>query len=110
MDDKYLTIVEKHTPKEDRLKNAIVVFIAGGIFGVLAEFFYRDFIGIDNRILVITIYMAAFALIVGGTIFIRCLIGDYYKKVGKVLLLTLLSFIVFVGASGLFEFLYEIKF
>ena len=31
MDDKYLTIVEKHTPKEDRLKNAIVVFIAGGI-------------------------------------------------------------------------------
>lgn len=37
MDDKYLDIVEKHTPKEDRLKNAIVSFVAGGIFGALAE-------------------------------------------------------------------------
>jgi len=37
MDDKYLDIVDKHTPKEDRLKNALVTFFAGGIFGVLAE-------------------------------------------------------------------------
>jgi len=43
MDDKYLTIVSKHTPKEDRLKNAIVVFIAGGIFGVLAELLLRGY-------------------------------------------------------------------
>ena len=43
MDDKYLTIVDKHTPKEDRLKNAIVVFIAGGIFGVLAELLLRGY-------------------------------------------------------------------
>lgn len=37
MNDLYLDIVNKHTPKEDRLKNAIIVFIAGGIFGALAE-------------------------------------------------------------------------
>ena len=43
MDDKYLTIVDKHTPKEDRLKNAIIVFIAGGIFGVLAELLLRGY-------------------------------------------------------------------
>ena len=43
MDDKYLTIVAKHTPKEDRLKNAIVVFIAGGIFGFLAELLLRGY-------------------------------------------------------------------
>jgi len=43
MDDKYLTIVDKHTPKEDRLKNAIVVFIAGGVFGVLAELLLRGY-------------------------------------------------------------------
>ena len=43
MDDKYLTIVNKHTPKEDRLKNAIMVFIAGGIFGVLAELLLRGY-------------------------------------------------------------------
>ena len=41
MDDKYNEIVKKHTPKEDRLKNAIVVFIAGGIFGALAEWLLR---------------------------------------------------------------------
>lgn len=37
MDDKYLEIVEKHTPKEDRLKNAIITFVAGGMFGALSE-------------------------------------------------------------------------
>ena len=43
MDDKYLSIVNKRTPKEDRLKNAILVFIAGGIFGVLAELLLRGY-------------------------------------------------------------------
>ena len=43
MDDKYLSIVNKHTPKEDRLRNAILVFIAGGIFGVLAELLLRGY-------------------------------------------------------------------
>ena len=43
MDDKYLDIVDKHTPKEDRLKNAIVSFVAGGIFGALAELLLRGY-------------------------------------------------------------------
>ena len=43
MNDKYLEIVNKHTPKEDRLKNAIVTFVAGGIFGVLAELLLRGY-------------------------------------------------------------------
>ena len=37
MKDKYNEIVEKHTPKEDVLKNALITFIAGGIFGSLSE-------------------------------------------------------------------------
>ena len=41
--DKYNQIVEKHTPKEDRLKNALITFIAGGIFGVLAELLLRGY-------------------------------------------------------------------
>lgn len=41
MKDKYLEIVDKHTPKEDRLKNAIMCFICGGIFGSLAELLLR---------------------------------------------------------------------
>lgn len=37
MNDKYNEIVLKHTPKEDVVKNAILVFMCGGIFGVLSE-------------------------------------------------------------------------
>lgn len=43
MKDKYNQIVDKHTPKEGRLKNAIVTFVAGGIFGVLAELLLRGY-------------------------------------------------------------------
>ena len=43
MNDKYLNIVNKHTPKEDRLKNAIIVFISGGLFGALAEALLRGY-------------------------------------------------------------------
>ena len=41
MDDKYNQIVDKHTPKEDRLKNTFVTFVCGGMFGVLAELLLR---------------------------------------------------------------------
>ena len=41
MKDKYNTIVNKHTPKEDRLKNAILCFLAGGLFGALSELLLR---------------------------------------------------------------------
>ena len=43
MEDKYKQIVDKHTPKEDRLKNAIITFIAGGLFGVLADLLLRGY-------------------------------------------------------------------
>ena len=41
MDDKYLDIVDKHTPREDRLKNAIMTFLVGGVLGAFAEFLLR---------------------------------------------------------------------
>ena len=44
MEDKYVEIVNKHTPKEDRLKNAIMTFIFGGLFGVLAELLLRGYV------------------------------------------------------------------
>lgn len=43
MEDKYNQIVDKYTPKEDRLKNAIITFVAGGLFGVLAELLLRGY-------------------------------------------------------------------
>lgn len=41
MDDKYLDIVDKYTPKEDRMKNAVLTFVAGGLIGVLGELLLR---------------------------------------------------------------------
>ncbi len=43
MKDRYNEIVKKHSPKEDILKNAIIVFISGGIFGVLSELLLRTY-------------------------------------------------------------------
>lgn len=37
MNDKYIDIVKKYTPKEDILKNALITFICGGLFGSLSE-------------------------------------------------------------------------
>ena len=39
----YNDLVLKYTPKEDRLKNAIVTFLCGGILGSLSELLLRCF-------------------------------------------------------------------
>ena len=39
--NKYNDLVLKYTPKEDRLKNAIVTFLCGGILGRLSELLLR---------------------------------------------------------------------
>ena len=44
MKDRYNEIVTKHTPKEDVLKNALLVFLYGGIFGALSEFLLRCYV------------------------------------------------------------------
>ena len=41
--DRYNELVEKYTPKEDILKNALITFIFGGIFGVLSELLLRGY-------------------------------------------------------------------
>lgn len=43
MKDKYVELVEKHTPKEDIVKNATVSFLAGGVLGVLSELLLRGY-------------------------------------------------------------------
>lgn len=39
--NKYKDIVDKYTPKEDRLKNALTSFLFGGILGGLSELLLR---------------------------------------------------------------------
>lgn len=41
--NKYNDLVLKYTPKEDRLKNAIVTFLCGGILGSLSELLLRSY-------------------------------------------------------------------
>ena len=43
MKDRYVEIVNKHTPKEDISKNAIITFVAGGLLGVLSELLLRGY-------------------------------------------------------------------
>lgn len=35
--NKYKNLVQKHTPKEDRLQNGVIAFLVGGCMGVLAQ-------------------------------------------------------------------------
>lgn len=44
MKDKYLELVEKNTPKEDVVKNAVVTFVAGGLIGVFSEMLLRGYV------------------------------------------------------------------
>ena len=37
-ENKYKTLVAKHTPKENVLNNAIIAFLIGGIMGLLGQF------------------------------------------------------------------------
>ncbi len=44
MKDRYNEIVMKHTPKEDVIKNALLVFLYGGILGAFSEFLLRCYV------------------------------------------------------------------
>ena len=76
MKDRYVEIVEKYTPKEDVLKNAIVTFVAGGIIGVLSELLLRG-------------YMLWFSL--------------PRKEAGVVVILTLIIIASILTALGIFD-------
>ena len=39
----YQQLVTKHTPKEDVLKNALLTFFAGGIFGAISELLLQNY-------------------------------------------------------------------
>lgn len=71
----YSKIVKKHTPKEDRLKNGIIVFIAGGIMGVLAQLlmeFYVNFLNLANSdasVVVIITFIVIACILTGFGLF-----------------------------------------
>lgn len=49
--EKYKKIVDRHKPKEDRFKNAIVAFVVGGIVGAIGQLlveFYSSWLNISS--------------------------------------------------------------
>lgn len=50
--NKYKILVEKHTPKENRMYNGIIAFIVGGLTGITGQFlleFYAYYLGIPTK-------------------------------------------------------------
>ena len=50
--DKYKNLVAKYTPKENRLYNALIAFMVGGLVGVLGQFllqFYSFILNIPTK-------------------------------------------------------------
>lgn len=76
MKDNYNELVNKYTPKEDILKNALVVFFCGGLLGSLSELLLRG-------------YMLWFSL--------------PRKEAGVVVILTLIIIASILTALGIFD-------
>ncbi len=76
MKDNYNELVNKYTPKEDILKNAIVTFICGGLLGSFSELLLRG-------------YMLWFSL--------------PRKEAGVVVILTLIIIASILTALGVFD-------
>lgn len=50
--NKYKQLVDKHTPKENRLYNGMIAFLSGGLMGVLGQFIlqlYSYFLDIPTK-------------------------------------------------------------
>lgn len=73
--EEYQKIVKKHTPHEDRLKNGIIVFISGGIMGVLAQILMQVYINFfnlassDASVLVIITFIVLACILTGFGVF-----------------------------------------
>ena len=76
---KYKTIIDKYTPKENRLYNALLAFIIGGLIGVLGQGLidiYSNFLNLE--------FKDASTLMIITLIFFSCLftaIGFFDKAV-----------------------------
>ena len=52
----YKKIVKKYTPKEDKLKNALIAFISGGVIGLFSTIVYTIFLSFDFDVTSATSY------------------------------------------------------
>lgn len=77
----YQKLIDKHKPKENKLKNATIAFVVGGLVGVIGQFlvdFYQSFENISHN--------EAVSLMMVTLIFLSCLftaIGFFDNWVSK---------------------------
>lgn len=87
----------------------IVSVVVGIVLGIVEDALYKNkIIEFNSRIPCITLYLFVFALILGIIILFKGLRNSTFVNFGKVMTLTLIATIAFVGCSALFEFLYEL--
>ena len=76
--EEYLNIVKKHTPKEPIIKNAIITFLGGGIFGLLSEILleiYKAYLNLPRKesgVLVILTLIIIASILTGIGVFDIC--------------------------------------
>jgi len=87
----------------------VLSIVFGLIVGIFSETMYEDALCVESRIICMVLAMVVFALVMGVIILFKGLLNGAYKNFGKVMMLTLLSFVVFVGSTALLEFLYELE-
>ena len=69
MKDKYIQIVDKHTPREDVFVNSLIAFITGGIMGVIGQAlidFYQMWLHVPGKEATVCMLMSL--------IFLSCLL------------------------------------
>ena len=70
--NEYLKIVKKYTPSENKLKNALLAFISGGIIGIISVIIYNilTYFNVNNsNIWVIVILILLSSILTGLSIF-----------------------------------------
>ncbi|MBE7036930.1 MAG: VWA domain-containing protein [Ruminococcaceae bacterium] len=89
----------------------ILSLVIGFAIGFVLEICLRYVLPFsENRIMIMTIYIAAFALVMGLVLLLKGLSNGTFVNMGKVMLLTLLAFVALVGFTALFEYIYELDF
>lgn len=88
----------------------LISLFAGLVVGFLLDMVieWKNEFGSD-RILGVTVYLAAFALLVGIVILIKSVQTDAFANMSKIMVLVLAAFIAFTAFSALFEYIYEIE-
>ena len=85
----------------------VISAILGAVFGMVAEFLFYRFSWIGTGVPMMLICMGVFAGGMSIAMVVRGMMKGDYVNPGKAIALGLVALIIFMGFTGLFEFIYE---